>query len=102
MKAERIDNAISYSKSVEKELPDTDYAKTASSLREKLLVEKEKFAKLKVQVEEQKAKILAKQKTEEAKQESKRQKADNENQKANIDSARTVTPEPSLNIDIKK
>lgn len=102
LKEERIDNAIAYSKFVEKELPDTDYSKTASGLREKLLAEKERFAKIKVQVEEQKAKILAKQKAEEAKQAAKQQKAETENQKANIDSAKVATPEPAATINIQK
>lgn len=102
LKEERIDNAIAYSKFVEKELPETDYSKTASGLREKLLAEKERFAKIKIQVEEQKAKILAKQKAEEAKQAAKQQKAETENQKANIDSAKVATPEPAATINIQK
>lgn len=47
LKDERIESALTYAKMVEKELPNTEYAKTASDLRTKLEKEKEHFAVVK-------------------------------------------------------
>ncbi len=47
LKEERIESALTYVKMVEKELPNTEYAKTASDLKAKLEKEKEHFAVVK-------------------------------------------------------
>ncbi|MCJ7933798.1 MAG: outer membrane protein assembly factor BamD [Chryseobacterium sp.] len=67
LKSERIESALTYTKMVEKELPNTEYAKTAVELRGKLEKEKQNFVVLKKQVDERVAALNAKQKKEEAK-----------------------------------
>lgn len=111
LKQERLDRAIAYTKFVEKELPESNYAKTAADLRNKLVAENEKFAKLKVQVEEQRAKIEAKQKAEIARQEarehkqSKTEAAASESisgaEQVRTDSAAATTPAPAVTLPIK-
>ncbi|MBB4807033.1 outer membrane protein assembly factor BamD [Chryseobacterium defluvii] len=64
LKDERLDNAIAFTKQVEKELPGTDYAKTASDLRSKLEKEKKDFVVVKKQTESRIATLTAKQKKE--------------------------------------
>lgn len=66
LKAERIENALAYTRFLEKEMPGTDVAKTALELRGKLETEKVEFAKVQKQFEEQKARLEAKQKAEQA------------------------------------
>lgn len=62
LKEERLENALNYTKFLEKEIPNSTLSKKAINFRKKLEQEKENFAKLKIQVEEQKAKFEAKQK----------------------------------------
>lgn len=111
LKSERIENALAYSRFVEKELPSTEYSKNALDLRGKLESEKARFEKVKVQVEEQKAKIAAKQKAELAKLDAKeKQKKGEQDAKtsevkefdAKRDSAAAVTPEPAATFKIKR
>lgn len=112
LKQERLDNAIAYSKFLEKEIPDTDYAKTAANLRDKLTAENERFQKVKVQVDEQKAKIAAKQKAEQerldAKAAAKKKKSENNasvsaagGEQVRADSAAATTPAPAITLPIK-
>ncbi len=61
-KEDRINNALAYTRFIEKEMPNTDSYKTAMNFRKDLEAEKVKFAKLKEQVESEKARIEAKQK----------------------------------------
>lgn len=61
-KEERLENALAYTRFVEKELPNSEYSKTALDLREKLNSEKAKFEKQKVVVEAERARVAAKQK----------------------------------------
>lgn len=61
LKDERLENALTYTRFLEKEMPNSDLSKKAINFRSKLEQEKENFAKLKIQVEEQKAKFEAKQ-----------------------------------------
>lgn len=113
LKQERLDNAIAYSKFVEKEVPETEYAKTAASLRDKLTSENERFQKVKIQVEEQKAKIAAKQKAEQerldAKADAKKKKSEKDasastagGEQVMKDSATANTPAPALTLPIQK
>lgn len=64
LKDERIESALSYTKLVEKELPNTEYAKTAVDLRGKLEKEKQNFVVVKKQTEARIATLTAKQKKE--------------------------------------
>ncbi len=62
LKRDRIENALSFTKQIENELPGTEYSKNALDMREKLLKEKEDFAKLEKQVEARKEEFAKKQK----------------------------------------
>ncbi|SDL83394.1 outer membrane protein assembly factor BamD [Chryseobacterium taihuense] len=62
LKEERIESALAFTRQVEKELPGTEYSKTAVDLREKLEKEKKDFAVVKKQTEERIAVLTAKQK----------------------------------------
>ena len=62
LKEERIESALAFTRQVEKELPDTEYSKTALDLRQKLEKEKKDFAVVKKQTEERIAVLTAKQK----------------------------------------
>ena len=79
LKKERLNNAEAYTKFIEKELPNTEYSKTAVALREKLEREKEKFIKLEAEVEAHKATVLEKQKAEQKKQEEKKVEKEQKN-----------------------
>lgn len=68
LKKDRIENALAFSRQLEKEYPNTPSSKEAVEMREKLLREKEKHEALIKQVEAKRAEILAKQKAEEEKQ----------------------------------
>lgn len=67
LKEERIESAISFTKQVEKDLPNTDYAKTALDLRQKLERDKKDFAVVKKNMEARMAILTEKQKKEAAK-----------------------------------
>ncbi len=62
LKGERIESALAFTRQVEKELPNTEYSKTALDLREKLEKEKKDFVVAKKQMEEKIAVLTAKQK----------------------------------------
>lgn len=99
LKQERIESGISFAKQIEKEIPGTDYAKNATLLKEKLVKEKENFAKLQKQFEAQKEAIKAKQ------QRLAERKA-SENERNNMqtlrDSVKLNTPPPALTLPIQK
>lgn len=111
LKQERIENALAYTKTVEKQLPGTEYAKTALKYRADLENEKAKFAKLKVQVDARKAELSKKQKialeklNEEdiKKMQAKDQvKAENKANQILRDSAKIATPEPAATFKIRR
>ena len=111
LKEERLESALAYTKTVEKELPGTDYAKTAVNYREDLENEKVKFAKLKVQVEERKVEVANKQKIalekinadETKKSQAKDQvRAENKANQIRRDSAKLATPEPAATFKIRR
>ena len=62
LKKERLENALAFTRTVEKEFPGTDNAKDAVELREKLQKESEAFAKLQKEVEARRAELTEKQK----------------------------------------
>ncbi len=99
LKSERIENALAYTRFVEKELPGTEYLKDALDLREKLESEKVRFNKVKLDVEAQKVKFEAKQKSELAKKEKEQLKKAKQDQitveQALKDSAKAATPAAS-------
>ena len=62
LKGERIESALAFTRQVEKELPNTEYSKTALDLRQKLEKEKKDFVVAKKQMDEKIAVLTAKQK----------------------------------------
>ncbi|MCU7614664.1 outer membrane protein assembly factor BamD [Chryseobacterium sp. GMJ5] len=111
LKEERIDNALSFSRQVEKELPNTEYSKTAVELREKLEKEKKDFAVVKKQTEARVAVLTAKQKkaadklAEQTKTEQQiKDQVANEKQAMQIqrDSAALQTPPPAATFKIQR
>ena len=64
LKEERIESALTYTRLVEKELPNSEYSKTAVELRTKLEKEKQNFAVVKKETEARLAALNAKQKKE--------------------------------------
>ncbi|MGX9987324.1 outer membrane protein assembly factor BamD [Chryseobacterium sp. POL2] len=106
-KKDRLDNAIAYTKTIEKELPNTDYAKTALAFRPKLEEEKVKFEKLVADAEKRQAEFAAKQKAEEEKNAAKDQLKKEEKEqdatqrsieKARKDSATVSDPNSTFRI----
>ena len=111
LKEERLETALSYTRFLEREVPNTENSKDALDFRKKLEEEKDKHAKLKVLVEKQKAEFAEKQKVEQAKidaKETERQqkKEIQENKdnatKAKIDSAQIATPAPAATFKIRR
>lgn len=110
LKKERLDAAAAYAKRVGNELPNTEYAKTASDLYTKLEDEKVKFAKLQVEVEKRKAEYEAKVKNAEAKENEKKELAQEKNQQqmqdaaeqSRRDSAKINTPEAQATFKFKR
>lgn len=64
LKEERLENALTYTTFIEKELPNSNQSKRAVGFRKDLEQEKQRFNKLKIQVEKQKALFEEKQKKE--------------------------------------
>lgn len=103
LKRERIDEALSFTRQVERELPDSEYSKTAADLRDKLVKEKENFAKAEAEMEIRKAELLKKQRALEADEQNRLERDVLKNsQKARRDSAATSTPPPTINFNIRK
>lgn len=111
LKEERIESALSFTRQVEKELPNTEYSKTALDLRQKLEREKKDFVVVKKQAEERMAVLTAKQKkiadklAEQNKTEQQmKDQASNEKQAIQIqrDSAVLQTPPPAATFKIQR
>lgn len=111
LKDERIESALTYTKLVEKELPNTEYAKTAADLRAKLEKEKENFVVVKKQTEARMAALTARQKKEAdklaAKDKTEQQIKDqitNEKKAMQLqrDSAALKTPPPAATFKIQR
>lgn len=111
LKEERIESALTYTKMVEKELPNTEYSKTATDLREKLEKEKQHFAIVKKETEAKIAALTARQKKEADKLADKnktdqqiKDQISNEKQAKQIqrDSAALQTPPPAATFKIQR
>lgn len=104
LKKDRIENALSFTKQVEREMPDTENAKTAADLRNKLAKEKENFLILETKVEERRKELQDKQKTEEAKinAEKDQNEAAKNSDEIKRDSAALATPPAAATFDIQK
>ncbi|PWN66857.1 outer membrane protein assembly factor BamD [Chryseobacterium phosphatilyticum] len=111
LKDERIESALTYTKLVEKELPNTEYAKTASDLRAKLEKEKKDFVVVKKQTEARIAALTERQKREAAKVADKtktdqqiKDQISNEKQAKQMqrDSAALKTPPPAATFKIQR
>lgn len=110
LKKERLDNAISYTKRVCAELPNSEYSKTADDLGAKLQEEKVKFAAVQADVEKRKAEYEAKAKNAEAKENEKKEVVQEKNQlemqqsadQARRDSAKINSPEPQATFKFKR
>ena len=102
LKRDRIESALAFTKQVEAELPNTEYSKTAADLKEKLLKEREDFAKVEKDVEAKKAEFEKKQKELQAAEDAKNQEsAEKDARKALKDSAKLSTPAPAAVFKIK-
>lgn len=111
LKDERIENALAFTKQVEKELPDSEYAKTAVDLRQKLEKEKKDFVVVKKLNEEKIALFTAKQKkiadkfAEQSKTEQQMKDQISNEKKAmqmQRDSAVLTTPPPAATFKIQR
>lgn len=111
LKSDRIESAIAYTKTVEKELPGTAYSERAIKYRNDLEEEKVKHAKLKIDVDARKLEMEKKQKIElekiNAKENQKNQakaqvKAENQATQGRMDSAKAVTPAPAAAFKINR
>lgn len=104
LKKDRIENAISFTKQIEREMPDTEQAKTATELKNKLTKEKEDFLILEKKVEERKKELQEKQKIEEARLNAEKDLKNVEKNSDQIrrDSAAVSTPPPTATFEIKK
>lgn len=110
-KKDRIENALAYTKTVEKDLPNSEYSKTALEFRSKLEEEKIKFAKVQEDFEKRKAEIEAKIKSEQDKEENKDKTKQQEKEQEKIlrnvektrrDSAKISSPDPNATFRIRR
>lgn len=111
LKEERIESALAFTKQVEKELPNTEYAKTAADLRAKLEKEKLDFVVVKKDTEAKIAQLTERQKKL-AEQDAKKAKTneqiknqiENEKQAMQMqrDSAALQTPPPAATFKIQR
>ncbi len=106
-KKDRILNALAYTRTIEKELPNSEFSKTALAFRPKLEEEKVRFDKIVAEAEKRQAEYTAKQKAEEAKkaakdglqkEESNQDAIENELGKAKKDSATATDPNSTFRI----
>ncbi|SDQ48409.1 Beta-barrel assembly machine subunit BamD [Chryseobacterium soldanellicola] len=111
LKDERIESALAFTRQVEKEMPNTENAKTALDLRAKLEKEKKDFVEVKKQTEARIATLTAKQKKEAEKlaeksktEEQIKNQADAEKKAMQIqrDSAALQTPPPAATFKIQR
>jgi outer membrane protein assembly factor BamD len=111
LKDERIESALSFTRQVEKDLPNTEYSKTALDLRGKLEKEKKDFAVVKKQTEARIATLTARQKKEADKlaeksktEEQIKNQVDAEKKAMQIqrDSAKLQTPPPAATFKIQR
>ncbi|WP_449400206.1 outer membrane protein assembly factor BamD [Chryseobacterium wanjuense] len=111
LKDERIESALAFTRQIEKEMPNTDVAKTALDIREKLEKEKKDFVVVKKQTEARIAALTERQKKLEAKNAEKtkteqqmKDQIDAEKKAMQIqrDSAALQTPPPAATFKIQR
>ncbi|WP_034669983.1 outer membrane protein assembly factor BamD [Chryseobacterium populi] len=111
LKEERIESALAFTRQVEKELPNTEYSKTAVDIREKLEKEKKDFAVIKKQTEARIAVFTARQKKEADKLAEKNKTEQQIQDQVNVekkamqiqrDSAALQTPPPAATFKIQR
>ena len=111
LKDERIKSALAFTKTIERDFPNTDMAKNAATLKTNLMKEDEAFVKLQKEIEKRKAAMTEKQKKieEKALEQQKTEQqlrdqmtAEKRAQQTLRDSARVATPAPGINLPIKK
>ena len=100
LKKDRIENGLSFTKQIEREVPGTENAKTATELKNKLAKEKEVFAELEKKVEARNKEM--KEKMQEAEATINLEKDKREASKLQRDSAVLATPTPAATFEIKK
>lgn len=110
-KKERLDNALAYTRTIEKDFPNTDSSKEALGFRTKLEEDKIKFAKVQEDFERRKAELDAKFKAEEAKHADKDKTKQEDKAQLDIlksveharqDSAKANTPDPNATFKIRR
>lgn len=104
LKKDRIENAIAFTKQVEREVPNSANAKNATDLRTKLEKEKVSLIELEKKVEARKKELQDKQREAEAKQNQEKDLRDavKKGEQAARDSAKSATPAPSATFPIRK
>lgn len=104
LKKDRIENALAFTRQVQKEMPDTDNAKLATELQGKLNTQKTEFAELEKKVEARKKELQEKQREEEARlnAEKDQREAEKKANEARRDSAAIATPAPAATFNINK
>ncbi|KEY18152.1 outer membrane protein assembly factor BamD [Kaistella antarctica] len=100
LKKDRIENGLSFTKQIEREVPGTENAKTATELKNKLAKEKEVFAELEKKVEARNKEM--KEKMQEAEATINLEKDKRDASKLQRDSAVLATPTPAATFEIKK
>ena len=100
LKKDRIENAVAFTKQIEREVPGTDNAKTAADLQSKLLKEKETFAEVEKKVEAKNKELKDKQQEAEVAMNLEKDKRSAE--QGQRDSAALATPAPAATFKIKK
>ena len=103
LKKDRIENALSFTKQIEREVPDTDNAKLATDLKNKLSTEKENFVEVEKKVEARTKELKDKQQEEEVRinLEKDQRESEKKAEKIQRDSAVLATPVPAATFKIK-
>lgn len=104
LKKDRIENALSFTKQIEREVPGTDNAKLATDLKNKLSTEKENFVEVEKKVEARTKELKDKQQEEEIRinLEKDQRESEKKAEKIQRDSAVLATPVPAATFKIKK
>lgn len=104
LKKDRIENALSFTKQIEREVPGTDNAKLATDLKNKLSTEKDDFVEVEKKVEARTKELKDKQQEEEVRINLEKDQRESEKkvEKIQRDSAVLATPVPAATFKIKK
>ena len=103
LKKDRIENALSFTKQIEREVPGTDNAKLATDLKNKLSTEKDNFVEVEKKVEARTKELKDKQQEEEVRinLEKDQRESEKKAEKIQRDSAVLATPVPAATFKIK-